>query len=85
MLTNTTSMVALIVIATGILFQLLISARVGARYAYWRLKRHQERLKPPVAPNASPALVPALNRVRHPYRDYRAALRAAGHRAERIV
>jgi hypothetical protein len=80
MLAHTTSTVALVVIAAGILFQLVISARVGARFARNRLRRPAPR---PRASHGSPEITP--NRVRHPHRDYRAALRAAGHRADRTV
>jgi hypothetical protein len=79
MLTHTTSTVALFVIAAGILFQLVTSARVGARLALNRLRVHQRPTARARTTGARPKSAIAPNRGRHPYRDYRAALRSAGH------
>jgi hypothetical protein len=76
MFASTTATVTLIVVATGVAFQIVTTARLGVRHARRRFgSRTQARPCAPSANRAAPH--PGADRRRH--RDYRAALRAAGH------
>jgi hypothetical protein len=73
MLAHALTTAASVLVASGMLFQLVTSARLGARCARARFPLVWRSVRPDRAPTTRKV----RNVTRHPPRDYRTALRAA--------